>query len=48
MNPAASWFERRAIERYLGEHRRGKRDHRKKIWTLYVLFKVMSRHLGPS
>jgi asparagine synthase (glutamine-hydrolysing) len=47
-NSATSWFERKAIERYLNEHHRGKRDHRKKIWTLYVLFKVMSRHLGPS
>jgi asparagine synthase (glutamine-hydrolysing) len=47
-NPAAHWFERTGIERYLRQHLDGSRDHRKKIWTLYVLFTVMSRHLRPS
>ncbi len=42
-NPAAGWFNRAVIARYLDDHRAGRRDHRKKIWTLYVLFGVMGR-----
>jgi asparagine synthase (glutamine-hydrolysing) len=39
-NPAAQWFERSAIERLLGEHRAGRQDHGKKLWALYMLFRV--------
>ena len=42
-NPVAGWFEKPAIERYLNEHGQGKRDHRKKLWTLYVLFMAAAR-----
>ncbi|MEE8393284.1 MAG: asparagine synthase (glutamine-hydrolyzing) [Rhodospirillales bacterium] len=44
-NPAAGWFDRNVIEGYLKEHKEERRDHRKKLWTLYVLFKVAGR--GP-
>jgi asparagine synthase (glutamine-hydrolysing) len=39
-NPVAPWFERAEIERLLQEHRAGRRDHGKKLWALYVLFRV--------
>jgi asparagine synthase (glutamine-hydrolysing) len=39
-NPAAQWFERSAVERLLAEHRSGRQDHGKKLWALYVLFRV--------
>lgn len=41
-NPVAEWFERSAIETLLSEHRTGRRDHGKKLWALYVLFRVAS------
>ncbi len=39
-NPVANWFEKGRIEDYLREHKERKRDHRKKIWTLYILFRT--------
>ena len=39
-NPVADWFERSAIERLLREHQSGRWDHGKKLWALYVLFRV--------
>jgi asparagine synthase (glutamine-hydrolysing) len=42
-NPLAGWFERAAIETYLKQHRAGTADHRKKLWTLYILFVVATR-----
>ncbi len=42
-NPLAGWFERTAIETYLKQHRAGTADHRKKLWTLYILFVVGAR-----
>ena len=42
-NPLASWFRRDVIEAYLRQHRDGGRDHRKKIWALYILFRVAAR-----
>ncbi len=39
-NPVAEWFERTVIERLLHEHRSGRQDHGKKLWALYVLFRV--------
>jgi asparagine synthase (glutamine-hydrolysing) len=46
-NPVARWFERSAIERLLGEHRAGRHDHGKKLWALYVLFKVAEPRFAP-
>jgi len=42
-NPVAPWFERAQIERTLDEHQTGRMDHRKKIWTLFILFTVAAR-----
>lgn len=42
-NPVAGWFERPLIETYLGQHKSGARDHRKKLWTLYILFLAAAR-----
>lgn len=42
-NPVADWFERAAIEALLAEHGTGRRDHGKKLWALYILFKVAER-----
>ncbi len=42
-NPVAGWFRRPAIERLLDEHDSGRADHRKKIWTLFVLFRVAAK-----
>ncbi|MGE5271879.1 MAG: asparagine synthase (glutamine-hydrolyzing) [Thiohalocapsa sp.] len=39
-NPVADWFARAAIERLLREHNAGRSDHGKKLWALYVLFRV--------
>lgn len=38
-NPIAGWFHRAEIERMLTEHMDGKRDHRKRLWSLYCLFR---------
>jgi asparagine synthase (glutamine-hydrolysing) len=46
-NPVAEWFERSAIETLLREHRAGRQDHGKKLWALYVLFRVASRRCAP-
>jgi asparagine synthase (glutamine-hydrolysing) len=42
-HPLADWFERAVLERLLDEHRRGRRDHGKKLWALYVLFMTAGR-----
>ncbi len=42
-NPMAGWFRRERIERLLDEHFRGAADHRKKLWSLYVLFLAARR-----
>jgi asparagine synthase (glutamine-hydrolysing) len=42
-NPVYDWFNSPALERLLVEHRSGKRDHAKKLWSLYTLFCVASR-----
>jgi asparagine synthase (glutamine-hydrolysing) len=39
-NPVADWFERAAIEDLLEEHDSGRYDHGKKLWALYILFRV--------
>ena len=46
-NPVAQWFERSAIERLLGEHRAGRHDHGKKLWALYMLFRVAGHRVAP-
>ena len=38
-NPVADWFRPAAIEDMLDEHQARRRDHRKRIWSLYVLFR---------
>ena len=46
MTPPASiagWFEKTAVKTLLDQHKNGKRDHRKKLWTLYILFLAASR-----
>ena len=35
--PLSHWFRRETIERLWSDHQTGRRDHRKKIWTLFVL-----------
>jgi asparagine synthase (glutamine-hydrolysing) len=42
-NPVADWFDRGVIEKYLMEHKEKRRDHRKKLWTLYILFQTAAR-----
>jgi asparagine synthase (glutamine-hydrolysing) len=42
-NPVASWFDRGIIETLLAEHQSGRRDHGKKLWALYILFRVAGR-----
>jgi asparagine synthase (glutamine-hydrolysing) len=42
-NPVADWFERAAIEALLEEHDSGRHDHGKKLWALYILFRVMGQ-----
>jgi asparagine synthase (glutamine-hydrolysing) len=42
-NPVAAWFNRAAIETLLGEHASGRVDHGKKLWALYILFRVAGR-----
>lgn len=42
-NPVSDWFDTKEIERYLVEHQSGRRDHRKQIWGLVVLFMVAAR-----
>jgi hypothetical protein len=42
-NPVYNWFNSAAVERLLVEHRSGRRDHAKKLWTLYMLFSVAAR-----
>jgi asparagine synthase (glutamine-hydrolysing) len=42
-NPVAAWFNAPIIETLLAEHRGGRRDHAKKLWTLYILFCVAAR-----
>lgn len=38
-NPLAGSFKRPEIERLLEEHMAGRADHRKRLWTLYCLFR---------
>jgi asparagine synthase (glutamine-hydrolysing) len=47
-NPVAHWFERAAIEALLDEHDRGRHDHGKKLWALYVLFCVAGRRAAAE
>lgn len=47
-NPVADWFARDGIERLLVEHQSGRRDHGKKLWTLYILFAVAGRRTAGA
>jgi asparagine synthase (glutamine-hydrolysing) len=42
-NPVSAWFNAPIIEALLDEHRSLRRDHAKKLWTLYILFCVAAR-----
>jgi asparagine synthase (glutamine-hydrolysing) len=42
-NPVAGWFKKPIIESILSSHMDAGRDHRKKIWTLFILFSVAAR-----
>jgi asparagine synthase (glutamine-hydrolysing) len=44
-NPVAGWFRKSAIEHILSSHMDAGRDHRKQIWTLFVLFSVATRKI---
>jgi asparagine synthase (glutamine-hydrolysing) len=46
-NPVADWFERTVIEALIDEHERGRHDHGKKLWALYMLFCVAGRREAP-
>jgi asparagine synthase (glutamine-hydrolysing) len=46
-NPVADWFEPARIAALLDEHQSGRRDHGKKLWALYVLFRVAERGAAP-
>ena len=39
-NPVAEWFDRARIESLLRDHNAGRRDHGKKLWALYILFRL--------
>lgn len=41
-NPEAEWFHRWEIEDILRDHAEGRRDHRKRLWSLYCLFRFAS------
>jgi len=43
-NVLSTWFDQREIERYLNEHQSTRRDHRKKIWALFILFSAAKHH----
>lgn len=38
-NPVADWFSRPKIAEMLNEHMTRRRDHRKRLWSLYCLFR---------
>jgi asparagine synthase (glutamine-hydrolysing) len=38
-NPLAGWFRRPVLESMLRDHAAGRRDHRKRLWSLYCLFR---------
>jgi asparagine synthase (glutamine-hydrolysing) len=42
-NPVAGWFKKPVIESILSSHMSARQDHRKKIWTLFVLFSIAAR-----
>ncbi len=42
-NPVAGWFDHRALEKLLEEHKAGRCDHGKKLWALTILFLVAGR-----
>jgi len=46
-SPLAEWFKRAAVERLWSEHQSGKRDHRKKLWTLFCLATAV-RNTAPG
>ena len=47
-SPLGEWFERKPIERLWSEHQSGRRDHRKKLWTLFCLATAVGNTEGPT
>lgn len=47
-NPLADYFARGEIERLLATHMRRQRDHRKRIWSLYALFRFAAQAKAGS
>jgi asparagine synthase (glutamine-hydrolysing) len=45
--PLSHWFRHEMIERLWSDHQSGRRDHRKKIWTLFTLATAV-RNTRPS
>ncbi|HEY2112694.1 MAG TPA: asparagine synthase-related protein, partial [Dongiaceae bacterium] len=46
-SPLVEWFQRAPVERLWVEHQSGKRDHRKKLWTLFCLATAV-RNTAPT
>ena len=46
-SPLVEWFERAAVEHLWSEHQSGRRDHRKKLWTLFCLATAV-RNTAPG
>ncbi len=47
-NPVADWFDRAQIEALIDENESGRHDHGKKLWALYILFRVAGRRAISS
>ena len=45
--PLSCWFRRDMIERLWSDHQTAKRDHRKKIWTLFTLATAVRNTTAP-
>jgi len=43
-NPAAKLFNHSEVKRLWNEHQQNKVDHRKKLWSLYTLYKVLDNY----
>jgi asparagine synthase (glutamine-hydrolysing) len=47
-SPLGEWFERAPVERLWSEHQSGRRDHRKKLWTLFCLATAVGNTARPT
>jgi asparagine synthase (glutamine-hydrolysing) len=46
-SPLGDWFRRESVEALWNDHQSGRRDHRKKLWSLYCLA-VSIRNTGAA